>query len=283
MNIRIVLSLFILVLCTLHGTGQDTLSTIASEDYDFDLDSYQKQPLEYSLLLDITSSLAIADIQSPLALLRYRSLDNEYFDRWLLRTEGSLRFSYKWFTGYCAGAGGLNYYRREDSLVFLRTNLEFHADFAYSSYSLKQVFTGNAIPVLSTNSAWEALAGLRILTPINTTFIVEYLYRSDGYTVSEMDAYHSALDNIVSRISSQFYTGQFVMRDYLYIRASQPDFFNIVYFSPSAYCLLNLDDLSYICNTVDHGIKTKRWMRSVNTLENGFAICSKGRQNNISQ
>ncbi|MEX0961071.1 MAG: hypothetical protein WDZ63_17475 [Burkholderiales bacterium] len=75
------------------------------------------------------------------------------------------------------------------------------------------------------------LLGLRYLTERETTWIVEYYRNGAGIT------------------EAQFRTrpvgGPNPMRNYLYVRASQKEPFDILYFTPSATVIANLDDGSY--------------------------------------
>ncbi|MBN1759268.1 MAG: hypothetical protein JW863_13160 [Chitinispirillaceae bacterium] len=386
---KVAVWIFSLLCISRVATGQDSAEAVG--DYSFDLSSYEKSPIEYSLLFDVTPSLLIADSYSPLTRLRYPSLNNPMFDTWSLRSEGNLQFSKNWFAAYGAGTVGAGYFRGEDSLMYtlnlyeayakaasgsslsftagkrnlkwgkgyvyspvslvsgrkdindieatltgywmaaaeyikafsgplqtfaatmcilpiygrinegfaddrtgslasqlyfllfdtdldvyglacsdgtwsagldvsrnLLSNIEFHADFLHTSESVQRVFDSDSTSMKSTFSSWEALAGLRFLTPFSTTIILEYLHRSSGYRAVEMQAYHSALAFLVEqekndpvrkavlRTSSEHYSGQFIMRNYLYMKLSQPDFLGIVYFSPSVYCLFNLDDFGCI-------------------------------------
>ena len=135
----------------------------------------------------------------------------------------------------------------------LLSNLEAHAELAYHSEIGRQVFQNDSTAVPSEGSGAEILAGTRYLAPFNTTFIFEFLHRTEGYTAGEMEAYRSALEGAAGRPIqdplrrkvaglSRFYSGQFLMRNYFYAKASHPDFLNVLYFNPALYALVNAED-----------------------------------------
>ncbi|MEX2240537.1 MAG: hypothetical protein WD775_07565 [Burkholderiales bacterium] len=75
------------------------------------------------------------------------------------------------------------------------------------------------------------LLGLRYLTERETTWIVEVYRNGAGLTEAQFRARPVGRQN--------------PMRDYLYVRASQKEPFDILYFAPSATVIANLDDGSY--------------------------------------
>jgi hypothetical protein len=101
----------------------------------------------------------------------------------------------------------------------------------------------------------DIVLGTRWLAPSNTTFILDYFHLGNGHSPGEMDAYYSAMKEATSGIVSSrtavqkamtYYTGQFVMTDYLYCKASHPEPFTMVYFTPSVYTLVNINDRSLL-------------------------------------
>ncbi|OGJ86998.1 MAG: hypothetical protein A2268_07270 [Candidatus Raymondbacteria bacterium RifOxyA12_full_50_37] len=75
---------------------------------------------------------------------------------------------------------------------------------------------GEYARTLKEGAEWEAVAGTRYLASFNTTFIMEYLHAGES--------------------------GQFSRTNYLYLKASHPDPFTIVYLTPSAYAIVNIQD-----------------------------------------
>jgi len=95
------------------------------------------------------------------------------------------------------------------------TNLEVHGEWAR----------------VSEPEATSYLLGLRYLTARDTTWIVEVYRNGAGLTEAQFRARPVGRPN--------------PMRDYLYVRASQKEPFDILYFTPSATVIANLDDGSY--------------------------------------
>jgi hypothetical protein len=95
------------------------------------------------------------------------------------------------------------------------TNLEVHGEWAR----------------VSEPASTSSLLGLRYLTERDTTWIVEYYRNGAGLTEAQFRARPVGQPN--------------PMRHYLYLRASQKEPFDILYFTPSATTIVNLDDGSY--------------------------------------
>jgi len=77
----------------------------------------------------------------------------------------------------------------------------------------------------------STLLGLRYLTERDTTWILELYRNGAGVTEAQFRARPVGRPN--------------PMRDYLYLRASQKEPFDILYFTPSATTIVNVDDGSY--------------------------------------
>jgi hypothetical protein len=95
------------------------------------------------------------------------------------------------------------------------TNLEVHGEWAR----------------VSEPASTSTLLGLRYLTERDTTWIVELYRNGAGLTEAQFRARPVGQPN--------------PMRNYLYLRASQKEPFDILYFTPSATTIVNLDDGSY--------------------------------------
>jgi hypothetical protein len=95
------------------------------------------------------------------------------------------------------------------------TNLEVHAEWAR----------------VSEPESTSTLLGMRYLTERETTWIVEVYRNGAGLTEAQFRARPVG--------------GPSLMRNYLYLRASQKEPFDILYFTPSAFTIVNLDDGSY--------------------------------------
>jgi hypothetical protein len=102
-----------------------------------------------------------------------------------------------------------------------------------------------------TRDATSYLLGLRYLTENDTTWLAEYYRNGMGYTKSQLADFHALVDSgnaallAKARQMSQSYGRANAGERYLYLRASQKEPFDIVYFTPSATVIANLDDGSY--------------------------------------
>jgi len=139
-------------------------------------------------------------------------------------------------------------------------NLEVHGEWAWTSQAKKTAVDENGKPSLSEVNAQSYLLGLRYLTSRDTTLIFEYYRNEAGFTTRETEAYFSlvhAADDLYRRTGndgpiqraanfSQGLYGRFTpMQDYLYLRISQKEPSDILYFTPALTGIYNLDDQSF--------------------------------------
>ena len=99
--------------------------------------------------------------------------------------------------------------------------------------------------------ATSYLLGLRYLSDNDTTWIAEYYRNGSGYTESQLTDFHRVVDSgnpallARARQISPAYGRANAGERYLYLRASQKEPFDIVYFTPSITLIGNLADRSY--------------------------------------
>jgi len=108
--------------------------------------------------------------------------------------------------------------------------------------------------------ATSSLLGLRYLTKSDTTYIFEYFHDATGFTESEMTDYFSFIDKgydtyrtscddslleEASNAAGGSYNRKNPMRDYFYLRVSQKEPFDILYFTPSLTGIFNINDKSF--------------------------------------
>jgi len=142
----------------------------------------------------------------------------------------------------------------------IRTNFEIHGELAYIQDYKKRYIdkTGNALT--SDYNAKSYLLGIRYLTQKDLTYILEYYRNDTGFTKDEMGDYFSFIDlgyrtylssrnDALLRKALNVTEGNYgrpnPMRDYLYLRVSQKEPFDILYFTPSMTGILNLNDHSF--------------------------------------
>ena len=142
----------------------------------------------------------------------------------------------------------------------LGTNLEIHGEWAHATSVTHPVVdpSGNIVPV--EESATSYLLGMRYLSERELTTILEFYYNGAGYSADEIRTFASVVHNDYDQYQvtgnaapltrlrtalqpafAQPNPGQ----RYLYLRLSQQEPFNILYFTPALTTITNLDDHSY--------------------------------------
>ena len=138
----------------------------------------------------------------------------------------------------------------------LTTNLEIHGEWAYLTSATRPVMSASGTVTQVTEPAQSALLGLRYLSANDITTILEYYYNGSGYTRDEMQTYfqfvHDAYAQYLATSSTALlqraqnvqasYTRPTTMRQYLYLRVSQKEPFDILYFTPAVTVIGNLED-----------------------------------------
>ena len=108
--------------------------------------------------------------------------------------------------------------------------------------------------------AQSYLAGIRHLTTFDLTTIVEYYHNGTGFSGDELRNFFASVDraynvyqstgnaaalakakNLADGGYGRFSAGE----DYLYVRLSQKEPFDILYFTPALTWMMNVDDRSY--------------------------------------
>jgi len=140
------------------------------------------------------------------------------------------------------------------------TNWEVHGEIAY----IKDVQVRLTDPAGKVSTAeYDAtsyLLGTRYLTARDTTWILEYYRNGTGFSGQEMAdffgfvnnadrTYRSTGNDAALKKAAQLSEGNFgranPMRDYLYLRISQKEPFDLLYFTPAVTTIVNLNDRSF--------------------------------------
>jgi hypothetical protein len=142
----------------------------------------------------------------------------------------------------------------------ITTNLEIHGEFAFINNQIKRVIDSQGNISESKFDAKSYLLGIRYLTPSDTTFIFEYYRNGAGFTSLEMRDYFSFIDKgydlylstgndsllkKASSVTQGNYGRPNPAQDYLYLRVTQKEPFDILYFTPGITTIMNLDDRSF--------------------------------------
>jgi len=138
--------------------------------------------------------------------------------------------------------------------------LEIHGEAAVAFDYTKPTIDRSGHGSQNTFDAMSYLVGARYQTETDAILIAEYYRNGKGYRTTEMEDFamfsdlayaaylasgNTALLQRASRASANNYGGANAMVDYLYVRASQPEPFNVLYLTPSLTCVANLDDGSF--------------------------------------
>jgi len=142
----------------------------------------------------------------------------------------------------------------------ITSNFEIHGEFAFINDFKKRYINSDGTVFNNEYDATSYLLGLRYLTKSDTTYIFEFFHDATGFTESEMTDYFSFIDQgydtylasgddslltRASNLAEGSYNRRNPMRDYLYLRASQKEPFNILYFTPSVTGIFNTNDKSF--------------------------------------
>ncbi|HHO48682.1 MAG TPA: hypothetical protein ENN06_09580 [Desulfobacteraceae bacterium] len=140
------------------------------------------------------------------------------------------------------------------------SNFEVHGEYAFLRDLRKRSIDSAGFISEKEEDAQSWLFGLRYLTAAETTWIAEYYHNGAGFSREEMedfftlvnrsyDVFQATGDDALLRrmrgLAESGYARMNPMRDYLYVRASQKEPFDILYFTPAATAIVNLDDNSF--------------------------------------
>ncbi|WP_040727313.1 hypothetical protein [Thiomicrorhabdus sp. Kp2] len=138
----------------------------------------------------------------------------------------------------------------------LATNFELHGDFAYRDQVFQTQITDTPSLASTIESTFQSLVGIRYLTTTDLTWIVEWLHNPQGYSTNEMTDFYSLAKSdpdtspLDYQLAQQAKQGSYSLsnsrQNYLYIKASQKDFADIVYLNSALTLISNLEDSSYL-------------------------------------
>lgn len=142
----------------------------------------------------------------------------------------------------------------------ITSNLEVHGEFAYIEDFQKRYMDAKGNILSSTYDTASYLLGVRYLSQQETTYILEYYRNGTGFTKDEFRDFYQfvgrAYDNYLStgsdtllgralNLSQGNYGRPNPMTDYLYLRVSQKEPFDILYFTPALTTIVNLNDSGF--------------------------------------
>jgi hypothetical protein len=142
----------------------------------------------------------------------------------------------------------------------ITSNFEIHGEFAYSQDFQKRYMDAKGNILSSTYDTASYLLGVRYLSQQETTYILEYYRNGTGFTKGEFQDFYRfvdrAYDSYLTTGSNAFlgkaltlsqgnYGRPNPMGDYLYLRVSQKEPFDVLYFTPALTAIVNLNDQSF--------------------------------------
>lgn len=142
----------------------------------------------------------------------------------------------------------------------ITSNLEVHGEWARIKNFERRAVTAAGAAQTSRFDADSYLLGMRYLSANDTTWIAEYYRNGTGYTEPEMREFFSLVDaglaqyqttgisTLIQRAAAASQSGYgraHAMGRYAYLRVSQKDPFDILYFTPALTAIVNLADRSY--------------------------------------
>ena len=148
-----------------------------------------------------------------------------------------------------------------DFSMNITTNFEIHGEFASINDYKKQFIDDKGNIYENRYDSKSYLIGTRYLTEHNDTFIFEYYRNGTGFTKNEMQNYFSFINNAYDsylssgtdtlikkglNITKENYDRMNPMGDYIYMRISRKDPFDILYYTPAVTAMSNINDGSFI-------------------------------------
>jgi hypothetical protein len=142
----------------------------------------------------------------------------------------------------------------------LGSNLEIHGEWARTEDTQRQIVTAaGSVTTLRQNASSSYLLGMRYLTERDTTWIFEYYRNGSGFAENEMQDFFRYSDTTYAQYLATGNDTQLQRaanlsrsgvakpnpgRNYLYLRVSQKEPFDILYFTPAITLIANADDRS---------------------------------------
>jgi len=142
----------------------------------------------------------------------------------------------------------------------ITTNFEVHGEYAYIRNSRKNVLDLNGASQPVETDTHSFLVGIRHLTTFDLTTIIEFYHNGAGFHADEMRNYYGLVSRgydiyqntgntaalgRAQQLAEAGYARANPMRNYLYVRFSQKEPFDILYFTPSITGMMNTDDQSW--------------------------------------
>ncbi|MBR9985714.1 MAG: hypothetical protein KFF68_07385 [Desulfosarcina sp.] len=142
----------------------------------------------------------------------------------------------------------------------LAENVEVHGELAFQEDVPHVVIDAAGTARQTREDQLSYLLGVRYLNAIDTTFIAEYYHNGAGYSRDELDDFYTYQETAFDRwqatgkpsvmqranqITRPYYQQRNYGEDYFYLKISQKEPFDILYFNPWVAAVVNLQDFSF--------------------------------------
>lgn len=142
----------------------------------------------------------------------------------------------------------------------LAENIEVHGELAYRQDALRVVLDARGNARKTREDQLSYLLGVRYLNTHDTTFIGEYYRNGAGYDRDEIEDFftyqeaafdqwqatgNASVMKRATRVTQPYYQQRNFGKDYFYLKISQKEPFDILYFNPWVATVLNLQDFSF--------------------------------------
>jgi hypothetical protein len=140
-----------------------------------------------------------------------------------------------------------------DFATNIKENIEIHGELSHFRDEPRNTVVGADLVTIRENG-YCYLMGLRYLNQWRTTVIAEYYHNGIALNKAEYASYIEFVQNGVDSLNPEkalnysrtYFRGANLMRDYLYLKITQPEPFNWLYFTPSMFTIYNLNDNSLL-------------------------------------
>ena len=176
----------------------------------------------------------------------------------------------------------------------ITTNVEVHGEYAHLNDVRKSVIgtDGSTHQTVSDATSW--LLGLRYLSEKDTSYLLEYYRDGTGYTEQELANYYAFVNNAYDYyLSSESdallrkaagaaaYGRPNAGRSYVYLRVSQKEPFDILYWTPAVTAIVNAEDRScYLSPEITYTGITNVELRLKGTVLAGNRLSEFGEKQN---
>jgi hypothetical protein len=142
----------------------------------------------------------------------------------------------------------------------LAANFEIHGELLYTPDQRKNVLSQDGSVDIGKTTDTSYLLGLRYLTQNDITTIVEFYHNDAGYSEAEMDQFfgfvHDAADEYretgdtvllekAQKLGKGGYGKPQAGKNYLYLKATQKEPFDLLYTTPGVTTIINIEDKSF--------------------------------------